>query len=168
MARGELSPGKVYIGIDNGVSGSIGIVNHNATRCEFYHTPTRSCLNYQKEAKNITRVDVVALEELLAKEPNAIVLLERPLVNPGMFSATASALRAFEATLIVLERLDLPFLYLDSKEWQKAMLPNGVKGEALKSASKEVASRLFPTLRHKFKADADGLLMAEWGRRTNK
>lgn len=167
MVRG-IAIGKTYVGIDNGVSGSIGIVNHNATQVEFYLTPVKSCLNYQKKGKNLNRVDVDALEDLLKPYPNALVLLERPMVNPGRFEATASALRAFEATLIVLERLDLPYIYVDSREWQVPMLPAGIKGaDKLKGASLDVGKRLFPALRNIFKKDADGILIAEWARRTN-
>ena len=162
------SEGRHYIGIDNGVSGSIGVINHTATKAEFFPTPTRSCLNYTKEAKNVTRVDVEELEKLLAWYPNPLVLLERPMVNPGRFQATASALRALEATLIVLERLEIPFIYVDSREWQKPMLPNGIKGaDNLKRASLDVGCRLFPHLKIELQRqkDSDGLLIAEWARR---
>lgn len=166
MARGQ-APDKYYIGIDNGVSGSIGVVNSNATVSHYYLTPTRLCLNYTKEAKNINRVCVVAMEKILSQFPSSsLVLLERPMVNPGRFAATASALRALEATLIVLERLGMPFVYIDSKEWQTPMLPKGIKGsDALKAASLDVGSRLFPHLQDLFKGDADGILIAENARR---
>lgn len=166
MARTTL-PGKFYIGIDNGVSGSIGVVNHNATHCEFYQTPVKSCFNYTKEMQRVNRVDVVELKQILSNFPNAVALVERPMVNPGRFKATASALRAMEATLIILEDLAIPYHWVDSKQWQKALLPSGVKGDDLKPASKEIATRLFPGLREKIKPDGDGLLIAEWGRRNN-
>lgn len=159
---------KVYIGIDNGVSGTIGMINAMGTRVDFIHTPTFSCLSYTKKAQNITRIDTGALLALLEPEDAPIVLLERPMVNPGRFKATMSALRALEATLIVLEKLKLPFRYVDSKEWQKELLPSGIKGaENLKRASVDVGCRLFPYFHdaiHKHK-DADGLLIAEWARR---
>ena len=49
--------------------------------------------------------------------------IERPMVNPKRFEATVSALRALEATLIVLESLNIGKEYCDSKGWQKALLP---------------------------------------------
>lgn len=66
-----------------------------------------------------------ALLKPSAKE--AFVLLERPMVNPGRFVATGSALRALEATVIVLEQLRLQPPYIDSNEGQKALLPAGLK-----------------------------------------
>lgn len=157
--------GRTYIGIDNGVTGSIGIVPFTGTNPLFFHTPTISCLNYQKKAKNITRIDVRKLHNLLAKVQNPLAILERPLVNPGMFSATMSAVRALESTLTVIDYLLIPYLFIDSREWQKEMLPSGLKGNQLKVASLYVGKRLFPFFHDKFKKDADGILIAEWARR---
>jgi hypothetical protein len=75
--------------------------------------------------------------------------------------------RALEATLIALEEMEWPYSYIDSKEWQKVMLPSGLKGsDLLKKASLDVGKRLFPTLN--IKKDADGLLIAEYMRRTHE
>ena len=94
------------------------------------------------------------------------VLVERPMVNPTRFVATTSALRALEATLITLEMLNLPYQFIDSKEWQRDLLPKGIKGsEELKRASHDIGCRLFPTLNPNYHADFDGLLIAEYGRR---
>ena len=155
---------KTYIGLDNGVSGSIGIISPTGT--SFFHIPTKSTLDYTKDAKNVTRIDVVKLEQLLWIPGNYFLVMERPMVNPTRFTATKSAMRALEATLIVLEKLDIPYRFIDSKEWQKDMLPKKLKGtEALKKASKDVGTRLFPQFKDLFKKDADGLLIAEWARR---
>jgi hypothetical protein len=89
------------------------------------------------------------------------------MVNPQRFSATITALRAFESTLILLEFLKFPHAFIDSKEWQKKLLPKGVKGtENLKKESMELGCKLFPQhqeLIRKHK-DADGLLIAEYCR----
>lgn len=160
---------RTYLGFDNGVSGSLGIVPYTAINAQFYHAPVFSQLNYQKEAKNVTRIDGVALHAILAPVENGFAILERPLVNPAMFSATLSAVRAMEATLVILETLRIPYIFIDSKEWQKAMLPEGVKGDALKTASHDVGCRLFPEFRSMFQkqGDADGILIAEYARRSN-
>ena len=156
---------RTYIGIDNGVSGSIGIVS--PTGWSFFHMPTRSCLNYTKEAKNVTRIDVPKLTDLLYNTfVPCFIVMERPMVNPARFQASASALRALEATLIVIEQLNIPYMFIDSKEWQKEMLPKGIKGsDKLKEASKQVGIRLFPQFKDLYKGDADGILIAEWARR---
>lgn len=162
--------GKLYIGVDNGVSGSIGWsgASSDIVRCGQVKTPVISQQNYTKAKGNITRVDFPALKTLLFDLGQLgfsswMAVLERPMVNPQRFFASASALRALESTLIVLELLGIPYQYVDSKEWQREMLPKGIKGPELKKASCEIGQRLFPSI--ECKPDADGLLMAEWARR---
>ena len=164
---------RIFIGIDNGVSGSIGIiiVSPFSKVSHFIPMPTFSQQNYTKAKKNITRVDHEKLYDILQLDSyvGAEIILERPMVNPTRFQATQSALRALEATLIILEELRLSISYIDSKEWQKVLLPQGTKGTPeLKKASIDIGIRLFPEhreaiTRHK---DADGLLLAEYCRRT--
>jgi len=168
---------RVFLGIDNGVSGSIGVLIPEAdSRADFIRMPTFSQQNYTKTKRNVTRIDHRRLNTILcrlgAKEPEEFsfhIMLERPMVNPGRFQATASALRALEATLVVLERYRLPVQYVDSKEWQKVLLPSGLKGpKELKKASADIGKRLFPQLSKQIdhQKDADGLLIAEFCRRT--
>jgi hypothetical protein len=153
------------VGIDNGTTGSVGIVG---SCTQFFLMPTFSELSYTKEKKNITRIDTQMLKMKLSGLNNPIVLLERPMVNPGRFAATLSAMRALEATLIIIEQLGFARMYVDSKQWQTEMLPNGIKGsDKLKSASKDIGKRLFPQFQNLYKTDADSILIAEWARRNN-
>lgn len=155
---------KTFIGIDNGVSGAIGIVN--GVRTEWWPMPVRKELNYTKAKKWINRVNTNHLKFYIEGiTDDAIALIERPMVNPGRFQATISAVRCLEATLIVLEECNIPFQYVDSRQWQKDMLPSGLEGDELKAASLEIGRRMWPTI--KFKPDADAMLLAEWGRRKN-
>lgn len=160
-----------YVGIDNGVSGSIGVLDEMGTVILLMATPTRTELNYTKEKRNISRVDSPTLFskfkqlklELDLESPTFRVFIERPMVNPGRFQATVSAVRALEATLIVIERMKWSYQYIDSKEWQKVLLPAGSSKEALKQDSVDIGCRRFPNQaafirKHK---DADGLLIAE-------
>jgi len=160
---------KIYIGIDNGVTGSIGLIHPNGEYA-FFKTPVKMQQDYTKKQKNLSRIEVHGLIEILThfKGPKKAVL-ERPLVNPKMFTATISAVRCFESTLCILEGLSIPFEFLDSKEWQKKLLPAGCKGAALKSASVDIATRLFPEYETDFKKqkDGDGMLIAEYARRSN-
>jgi hypothetical protein len=60
------------------------------------------------------------------------------------------------------------YFFIDSKEWQKELLSSGVIGhDDMKKASMEVGLQLFPSNGAFIKkhGDADGLLIAEWGRR---
>lgn len=162
---------KLYIGIDNGVTGTIGCIYNNKTW--FFETPTKKEQNYTKAKANISRIYFNQLKkeflEIIEEcNPESIIcLLERPMVNPTRFKATVSALRALESTLILLEYLNVPLQYEDSKKWQKELLPQGSKGEQLKKDSVDIGCRLFPQhkeliAKHK---DADGILIAEYARR---
>lgn len=160
---------RAYLGIDNGVSGSIALLVDG--KALFVPTPTRTEKSYTKSAAKITRIDFEELNARLlawrhlSSEIHGII--ERPYVNPKGFKATVSALRSLEATLIGLEMNGVSYEYIDSKVWQKAMLP-GVSGADLKSASRDVGIRLFPGLREEIgeHKDADSLLIAEWARRS--
>lgn len=161
---------KLYIGIDNGVSGTIGVVGEKTI---FTPMPVKSVLKYTKKKANVTRIEHNKLSSLLSdictgyETDDIIIALERPMVNPKRFTATASALRAWEATLVVIEMLGLPYSYIDSKEWQKVMLPKGLKGAPeLKKASRDVGDRLFPMFNELNHDDRDGILIAEYLRKT--
>ena len=43
----------------------------------------------------------------MKKFKKILVVLERPMVNPSRFKASKSALRAYEATLIILELISI-------------------------------------------------------------
>ena len=163
---------KLFIGIDNGVTGTIGCIFNN--KSWFFETYVKKEQNYTKAKGNISRV---IFKELYLKlwniilecsNPSVMCLIERPMINPTRFKASISAVRALETTLNVIEELELPYQYEDSKAWQKELLPKGIKGNvALKAASKTIGCRLFPQhfeliTKHK---DADGIFLAEFCRR---
>lgn len=165
---------KIYIGIDNGVTGTIGWVGENL--CPgIIETPVKEEQSYTKAKKTINRIDFSGLLGWLKEiqggdEPNEVlVVIERPMINPMRFQASVSAARSLEATLIAVEQLGLPRMYVDSRQWQKALLPQGCEGKELKKASMDIGCRLYPgglteqvIRKHK---DADALLIAEWARR---
>lgn len=175
---------KLYIGIDNGTTGTIGWVGEGV-HSTIIETPVRVEQSYTKSSKNTTRIDherITALfKELIGEhDPSEVlVVMERPFTGSftkgkngarGGFVANVSAARAFEVTLVLVEQAKLPHEIVDSKQWQNVMLPKGVTGsDARKAASKDIGLRLFPDQeevinKHK---DADGLLIAEWARREN-
>jgi len=163
---------KVYIGIDNGVSGTITIMNNDI----IFHfpTPVKNELSYTKTKQYINRVDTVQLKKLILKyteKKNSFCIIERPMINPMRFRASMSAMRSLEATLIVLEKLGIGKQYIDSKEWQRTFIPSGIlkskskdKSVQLKKAAIDIAKRLFPSVETK---DADSILIAEYARRMN-
>lgn len=159
---------KIAIGIDNGATGSIGVITEN--NVYFIPTPIKKVQDYTKRRKDISRLDTeefkIFLKQCGVYKNNSICYIERPLVNPTRFYATESALRILEAELIVLEELEIPYIFLDSKEWQKKILPQGTKGEDLKRMSKEIGIRLYPQFREMIekRKEADGLLIAHYGK----
>ena len=160
---------KVFIGIDNGVTGSIGIITTEGS-VEFHKTPTKIEQNYTKTKGNITRVNGRELYRIFKPfvGQDVHLILERPMVNPAHFFATLSAMRSMEATLIVIELCKFSYQYIDSKKWQSVLLPEGCEGAELKVASLQIGKRLFPQV--DFDAmkvkDADGILIAEYLRRS--
>jgi len=157
-----------FLGCDNGTTGNIGVIAPSETL--YFPMPVKKELNYTKQKQFLHRVDVEKLFGWMKalKETNSegcFCLVERPMINPQRWKPSMSAIRCLEATLIVLELLKIPFQYIDSKQWQKELLPKGLKKDELKKASLDIGKRLFPQIDWtKFK-DADGLLIAEWGQR---
>jgi hypothetical protein len=130
----------------------------------FFAIPSKDEL-LGKTGKVIKRVDHYELELALApflSDPCA-AYIERPFTGgPMMINTSLLAARAYEAVIIVMERLGIGWHRVDSREWQSAMLP-GVKGSAeLKKASRLRGIQLYPALATAIKhhGDADGLLMA--------
>lgn len=167
---------KIYIGIDNGTSGSIGVLGPGINL--FFEPATKKEQDYTKKKQEITRIDHPEFKKQLAyikqfaidARLEVMIFIERPRVNPQQFKTSGRALRCLESQLIAFEALELPWEIVDSKKWQKELLPSGTVGAPkLKKASLDVGSRLFPKFKDEFKKqkDADGMLIAEWARRGN-
>jgi hypothetical protein len=156
---------KVFIGIDNGVSGAITILSESGVVLKHIKTPVKNCLNYTKKKAFHNRVDFKKLKFELDTWKESFCMIERPMVNPMRWVASVSAIRCLEATEIILEELQIPYQFIDSKEWQKILLPSGLKGDQLKKASFDVAKRLFPK---QTIVNSDSLLIAEYCRRVKK
>jgi hypothetical protein len=168
-----LTKNSIIIGIDNGTTGTIGILYPPSIPALpiFSKIPSKSEQSYTKTKKNITRIDVNSLRTIFTcvlgssvelSTPSVHVVMERPLVNPKMFAASMSAMRALEAVLTTVESFGFSYRYIDSKEWQKALLPAGTVGPNLKKASANRGKREFPQFAKEIDkhGDADGLLIA--------
>lgn len=156
---------KTMIGIDNGVTGGVTILSELGTVLLHIKTPVKKHLSYTKKKAFINRIDFPQLKiELEKAGSDTFCYIERPMINPGRWVASVSAIRCLEATEILLEELQIPFQFLDSKEWQKALLPSGLIKDELKRAADDVSKRLFPKLKV---VNADCLLIAEYCRRKN-
>lgn len=160
------SSAEYFIGIDNGVSGSVAVVDRGGALLLYEPTPLVNKLNYTKTKSFVNLVDTVKLEAMLRPYITGSLIIERPMINPGRWGATVSAIRCHTLQEDLFDRIQIRYRFVDSKEWQKQMLPEGLKGSAeLKKASLHVGRRRFPTA--KFKKDADAALMAEYARQKN-
>lgn len=160
---------KIYIGIDNGTTGTIGIVGDGILP-QLHHTPIKKEQDYTKSKKQVTRLDCIGLRTILDQfnHNDICVVMERPMINPTRWTASMSAIRCLEATLIMLEVLGISHQFIDSKEWQREMLPKGIKGsDEQKKASLDIGNRLFPQFADFKQKDRDGILIAEYARRKN-
>lgn len=159
---------RVTIFFDNGVTGSIGAIGDDG-QAYFILTPVKKEQNYTKKKDMVSRIDVLLLNGFLGllqqRYEHLEAVLERPMINSTMFKASISAARSMEATQIILESNLIGYSFCDSKEWQRKMLPEGVKGTPeLKKASMDIGIRLYPQFadlirKHK---DADGILGARY------
>lgn len=152
----------VWIGIDNGVSGSIAIYTIDEGM-KLFKTPTKNELSYTKKKQYVTRIDYPKLCSILNQAVNKEVkcFIERPMINPMRFKSSVSGIRSMETTLICLEELEIAYEWIDSKEWQKALLPKGLEKRELKKAAVNIAKRLYP---HIETTDADSILICHYAR----
>ena len=162
---------KVYIGQDNGVTSTIGILVEGEKPI-LLKTPVSLQQDYTKAKKNISRLRANEYFEILEKYSNkeeyqTLLLLERPMVNPTRFTSSASALRCHEAMLIVIELLQIPYRFIDSKEWQKDLLPKKTDEKDLKQMSLEIGGRYYPEFQSFKHPDRDGLLIALYAKHHN-
>uniref|UniRef100_A0A6M3XTZ0 Uncharacterized protein n=1 Tax=viral metagenome TaxID=1070528 RepID=A0A6M3XTZ0_9ZZZZ len=159
---------EVFIGIDNGVTGSIGIITPE--QILYIPTPTITVQDYTKRKKTINRINFNITKFILARacDRKTMVLLERPMINPDRFNQSIIAARAYEATLIIVEELGISHDWIDSRKWQKLFFPEEIIGtgtKMLKLYSNSVGKRLFPDVDIGNLDDYDGLLIAEYCRR---
>jgi hypothetical protein len=161
----------IWIGWDNGV-GTIAIIKADGTAC-IEMTPIRRCLSYTKAKNYISRIDVPKVLALINgwltdcnDRTQVHVGIERPFTShlPIHKKGVVLGARMHEAQLIIVEDLlKLSYEFIDSGQWQKNLLPSGIKGSVeLKKASLEIGKRKWPHLVDKMKKDADALFIAEY------
>ena len=130
--------------------------------------PTSMAQDFTKKKQNVTRIQFNVLRSFLSNFPGAQVVMERPMINPTRYKATLSAVRCIEATLCVLESLDLPEHIIDDRVWKKGLFPAGVKGPAAnKQMSTTLGCKRFPELKKQIKmqGDADAMFIADYCRK---
>ncbi len=97
-------------------------------------------------------------------------MIEQPMQNPHLWKASISAIRAFESTLIALQKCKIAYEFISVHKWRKMFLPGYTKtmsAAEAKTIGLQIGIRMFPELKDRFEAhgDPDGLLIAEYCKR---
>ena len=165
------------VAIDNGVTGRYAV--RVGKRISFNKMPVFKQQEYTKKKQNVSRIDVpqlyMELFKYLRGTDTAIFMLERPMINPRRYKASFSAIRCLEATLITLELLQrkhgrVYYFFVDSKEWQSAIIPNATGASKAKALSLKSASRDYGLLHYpqfgkellRSSVDGDALAMVDY------
>lgn len=127
--KSKLQNVNLIFGLDNGATGTICAIIPQYKYLDFIQTPSKVTLDYPKEITYINRVNINELTKFIKKNIKVakkfykqsikiIVVMQRPMVNPQRFKQSGHALRAFEATIITLQNLEIDYIIIDSKKWQ--------------------------------------------------
>ena len=172
----------IFVGVDNGASGAIAYYYND--KMYIVEIPVKNVQSYTKKVQFINKIDFVGLKnifkEIMMYDDAIKVLWERPFCNPMMFNTSVLSMLSYQTTLNVFEELQIPYDMIDSKVWQKAMLPQGIyktvqdkngrnrikaDSKTLKKASIDTANRLYPYLEIKKDGQADAVMICEYLRR---
>lgn len=184
----------IIFGLDNGATGTISSIvkfPDNSFKIFFQKTPSFITLDYQQSIQHIARIDWKKLknwfENILNEIKNdynkkynvdinlkPLIILERPMINADRFKQSKNAARAFEATLIVLELINLEnnYIIIDSKKWQHHFFGKNTILMDLKDESKKLGIEFLKSFKDKkydnfidlmkHHGDADSLLICKY------
>lgn len=152
---------KTWIGIDNGTSGTIGIIGDTIDPI-FIHN--REYTRKQSNAKSSAReLDIIAFSEIVTRFSVTGAVIERPFTGSYRNSEVAGAYFHGSARAILELKL-IPFIQVDSRHWQKPLLGIDKFNEAglTKRLSKSKGILRWPMLREQIDdhGDADGMFLA--------
>lgn len=190
----KVNGANIIFGLDNGATGTIScIVKYpdNKYNIFFQKTPSYNALDYQQNVQYVARIDWKKLkswfENVLKqikdnyyknynveeKDLKPLIILERPMINVDRFKQSKNAARAFEATLIVLEMLNLEnnYIIIDSKKWQHYFFGKNTILLDLKKESMKEGIKFLSLFKNKYNdlieiaknhGDADSLLISRF------
>lgn len=187
------------LGIDNGVTGSIALMNPKGKVVMLAKVPTYKEIKWTKPKvkklktktkvvrDEITLIDIDALQRMLVTYTSVVsdihCFLERPAISYAAawsLSTSVSASMSWAYVTYVLKKLKIPRTDIDSKEWQKALIPeatglknkeymktlkSGERNKLLKEASAMFAKSICPKYNSKESGDGDSICICEYGRR---
>lgn len=166
----------IYIGIDPGLSGAVGIIDDQFARdCQVavFDTPTALVEGEKTKRKYLTPAMALILERYatLTRQPNLLCVLENVHSMPKQ--GVASSFNFGEGKGIwegILAAYHIPTELVSPQRWKKEIMADQGKD---KSAARFKAMALFPSLADQLKlvkhdGRAEALLMAEYARRLRK
>lgn len=187
------------LGIDNGVSGSFALMDPSGNIRVFSHVPTYKERKWTKPKVKklksgvkhtydyITLIDIDAFQRMLVPYTSVITdihcFLERPAISYAAawsMKTSISAAMSWANVVYVLKRLQIPRTDVDSKDWQRILIPEamgennkeymktlkaGDRNKLLKEASDMNAKEIWPKFVGKELGDGDSINLCEYGRR---
>jgi len=169
---------KLYLGIDNSLSGALCILS-GARIVAMKPMPVKEYVPPNKGAKTTREIDIVAVWQWIYgiighQLEHVVVMIEKP-TNAKTYRAAEAMAGSFHALRAMCELKSLQWIRITPQAWQKAMLP-GCKAGDTKPAALRAAKTLWPheswlaTSRSKVPHDGlvDAALIAEYCRRTIK
>lgn len=166
----------IYIGIDPGLNGAVGVIDDTAefpenNRVQVFDTPTMLV----KGEKTKRRYNTAAMSSLLFPfregNPEVLVILENVHSMPKQGVASSFSFgQGLGMWQGIIAAFGLPLEMPSPQRWKKEILADQGKD---KDASRFKAIQLFPALaaelsRVKDDGRAEAILMAEYGRRLRK
>ena len=158
-----------YIGIDNGLSGGIAIIEDRQI-IELLTMPIIKGSHTRNE------YDITAIINILEKhKENATLIIEKAQAMPVLGSVQAFSFGKLYGIMLGLAvALKIPHVIVHARTWQKEMFRD-INTDDTKKASAIIATQLFPeqsflaTERCKkiHSGLTDAILLAEYGRRHN-
>lgn len=149
------------IGIDNGCTGTVSLF-HNGELVDFFEQFSYKWRKPHVKKRNsyMSRIDYERLSKWLTmvkmSYDSVIAVIERPMTDETRLQQTISSHHAQEAVMIALESHGIPFMTVDSSEWQKRYL-EGVSGsKLLKKSSMDRASSEYPKFCEAVTSHGDG------------
>jgi crossover junction endodeoxyribonuclease RuvC len=168
----------IYIGIDPGLNGAVGVIQEDTLIGPYgdidvysvFDTPTM-VISGVKEKRICNAAAMAELLKPFARQPDVLVVLESVHSMPKQ--GVASSFSFGEGLGMwkgIIATLGLPLEMPSPQRWKKEMLADQGKD---KDASRAKAIALFPSLatqlaRKKDDGRAEAILMAEYGRRLRK
>ena len=160
----------IYIGIDPGLGGAVGVVFDAMKDPVVYHTPTM-VISGVKDKRVYNTAAMALLLKPFSTIDNVLVVLESVHSMPKQGVASSFSFgQGLGMWQGIIAALGLPLEMPSPQRWKKEMLADQGKD---KDASRFKAIHLFPSLasqlsRKKDDGRAEALLLAEYGRRLRK